>query len=645
MSDINVVANNIGAMFTSNNLKTTTDSKTKSVEKLSSGYRINRAADDAAGLTISEKMRSQIRGLTQASANAQDGISMVQTADGALEEVHSMLQRCNELAIKAANGTLCDADRNAIDDEIQQILEEIDRCAETSEFNTIKLFPVNGKKPDETQNLDNSFGTRFHFEYDSDDRKVKVSQSSLGTEISVNANSTGYEALAYKIATEYVPNAVDQITKAFPSLNSTDLSNYTLDINISQVDGSGKVLAYVGGWFSEFPDKCTSVSLTVDMDDFTEEYVNPSSSKAELIESTIAHEMMHAVMDIVLPEGMYANNHEGDFPEWFVEGTAQLAGGGFTTNWNSEPRYYAMQLSSADDDSMDAQIESYLSKYSAPGRPYGHGFFAAAYIGYLANGGGDVTAENIAGGMDKVFDGIKNGTYSSLDQATKDLTGKSLNKIVSLISAIGDKEDVDATVEFVRRLCYATNDGAGSVIASGGLRAGGADVLGSSVSSSLLKADTDNVKIDKPTPSYITLQVGASSGQEIRLQLYSINSNALGLGEISYKNVTNDASEVRNNGSAGIYSAKESISKFKNAIDKVSSVRSYFGAVQNRLEHTIANLDNIVENTTSAESNIRDTDMALEVVKNAKESILEQAAQAMLSQVNHQKDGILTLLG
>ena len=135
-----VVQHNMQAMNANRQLGVTTSSQGKVTEKLSSGYKINRAADDAAGLTISEKMRSHIRGLTQASANAQDGVSCVQTAEGALTEVHAMLQRMNELAVKAANGTNTTADRTAIQAEISQLNSEISRVAESTEFNTLNLL-------------------------------------------------------------------------------------------------------------------------------------------------------------------------------------------------------------------------------------------------------------------------------------------------------------------------------------------------------------------------------------------------------------------------------------------------------------------------------------------------------------------------
>ena len=140
-----VVQHNMQAMNANRMLNVTTSSQAKATEKLSSGYKINRAADDAAGLSISEKMRKQIKGLDQASTNAQDGISAVQTAEGALTEVHSMLQRMNELTVQASNGTNSESDREAIQNEISQLTTEIDRVAETTKFNETYLLKGNGK--------------------------------------------------------------------------------------------------------------------------------------------------------------------------------------------------------------------------------------------------------------------------------------------------------------------------------------------------------------------------------------------------------------------------------------------------------------------------------------------------------------------
>jgi len=630
MSDLNVIAHNLTSVFTANNLNITGKRKTDSIEKLSSGYKINRAADDAAGLTISEKMRSQIRGLTQASLNAQDGISMVQTIDGALEEVHSMLQRCNELAIKAANGTLCKADRDAIDDELQQIFDEIDRCAETSEFNTKKLFPSDGLIP-------------------------TVSTSSIV--------ASSWDALAEHISQELVPNVVNQILSKFDSLKNVIDNKYIgsesdklkMPLDIQGDDGVNGTLAYVTHW-NTFPEQNLSrMSLSVDMNDF-----NDDSIDSEKLESTIAHEMMHAVMAAAIPARMYTNDSVEDLPKWFIEGTAQLTGGGFPTNWNSELEQIVKGLNSEQDNSRDEDITDYLSEYTVENRVYGHGYLASAYLGYLANGGsGNVDASSISSGMNKVFQRLIDHPEESFESAINNvLSAVSEKRLQDIIDGInGEGSNVADATEFVRKLCYNSKGGAGSVIASGGLNTGGSDIIGSSESSSKIYIDPDKIKVpaainesgktvDGSDPDFlISLQVGAASGQEIAVKLFSVNSNALGLKDISYKNSQANNGDIDKAILANSEAAKQSISIFQEAISRVSYVRSYYGAVQNRLEHTIANLDNVVENTTAAESRIRDTDMASEIVKFSKENILEQAGQSILAQANHQKDGILNLLG
>ena len=155
-----VIQHNLTAMNANRMLNVTTSAQSKSAEKLSSGYKINRAADDAAGLSISEKMRKQIRGLTQASSNAQDGVSAVQTAEGALTEVHSMLQRMNELAVQSANGTNSQTDRKAIQDEIDQLTSEIDRVSETTKFNETYLLKGDPTKADTAYFMESGYAIK-----------------------------------------------------------------------------------------------------------------------------------------------------------------------------------------------------------------------------------------------------------------------------------------------------------------------------------------------------------------------------------------------------------------------------------------------------------------------------------------------------
>lgn len=189
-----IVQHNMTAMNSNRTLSITTNNQAKATEKLSSGYKINRAADDAAGLTISEKMRSQIRGLTQASANAQDGISCVQTAEGALAEVHEMLQRMNELAVKSSNGTNTSDDRKAIQAEVDALICEIDRVSTATEFNTLKL--LSGSKTSFGKGVDLQVGSRAG---SSNTITIKISAMSakgLGVEnLKVSKQSTAQAAI------------------------------------------------------------------------------------------------------------------------------------------------------------------------------------------------------------------------------------------------------------------------------------------------------------------------------------------------------------------------------------------------------------------------------------------------------------------
>jgi len=199
-----VVQHNVTAMNANRQLGITTGIQSKSSEKLSSGYKINRAADDAAGLAISEKMRRQVRGLTQASANAQDGISAVQTAEGALNEVHDMLQRMNELATKAANETLTSSDRTYINEEITALKTEINRTAEATEFNNQHL--LNGSFTNKKLQV----GTETN-----DNNQIKISISKMSASgigigsISVTG-SNGSNALK---AMDKIKSALESVSK------------------------------------------------------------------------------------------------------------------------------------------------------------------------------------------------------------------------------------------------------------------------------------------------------------------------------------------------------------------------------------------------------------------------------------------------
>lgn len=619
-----VVQHNLQAMNASRQLLINNKKMTGLTEKLSSGYRVNRAADDAAGLAMSEKMRRQIRGLTQASANAQDGISLVQSAEGAMNEIHAMLQRGTELAVKAANGTLTDDDRSMVDAEIQQLKQAIDQTAHHTVFNEMPLFPTNGASP---RSMAGNQVYHYEISYRISDGMILIGSDNgdVAQVASTGPDALTESVLADKIANELIPNAIAQIFDAFPSLkNATGSDTIDMALDVSFLDGPGGTLAYAQYSYAS-SGKPVNMLVKVDTADFDDDDATGTGENAETLESTIAHELMHSVMQYNLTDGM--SGRTGDkYPTWFIEGTAQLAGGGFPTNWNNTLLNYANALSGAEDASKDADIANYLKAYTVNGRPYGHGYLAAAYVGYLASGATAVTGANIAAGMDKVFEDLLNG--DSLSDAIYKNTGMTQAQVESLF------QNPDASLtEFIRKLSYASKDGAGSVVA-GSLGTGSTNILGNTASTQAFRIDPNQVNVNTGSTGMtgateINLQVGAEVGDRINVKLFQMDAAALGLDNTSVAT------------SAG---ADNAITEFKDAVGYVSNVRSYYGAVQNRLEHTINNLDNVVENTTASESRIRDTDMAKMMVEYSNQNMLLQAGQAVLAQTNRQQEGVLALL-
>ena len=472
-----IVQHNITAMNANRMLGLTTGSLSKSTEKLSSGYRINRAADDAAGLTISEKMRKQIRGLDQASTNAEDGVSAVQTAEGALTEVHSMLQRMNELAVQASNGTNSTSDRQAIQDEISQLNTEIDRVAETTKFN-------------ETYLLKGGDGTK---------------------EVTMNGHDAGLKG-----------SLADGATKA------------TLSIEAGALDAGKKIT--IGG----------------------KEYTIGAEAK----------------------DGQALV-------------TAQEKTGGKITVNGKNYTYNDTDSKWLDSEGNDAKV--------------GNG----------ANAGEIKIADG-----DKVSDGSKTLTVMVDAKKADGTAGK--DKIDDTDSSV---ITADKAIELMQAELEAAN------------KIGVDDPASVTVSKPTYdKTKATEFEITKGTAKVadrlsFNLHVGSDADMtnKISVNIETMNSAYLGIKGL---NVADDS------GNAATYA----IDAIADAVAKVSEQRSALGAVQNRLEHTIDNLDNVVENTTSAESRIRDTDMAEEMVNYSKNSILQQAGQSMLAQANQANQGVLSLL-
>ena len=472
-----IVQHNITAMNANRMLGMTTNSLSKSTEKLSSGYRINRAADDAAGLTISEKMRKQIRGLDQASTNAEDGVSAVQTAEGALTEVHSMLQRMNELAVQASNGTNSQSDRQAIQDEISQLTTEIDRVAETTKFNeTYLLKGGDGKK-----------------------------------EVTMKGHDAGLKG-----------TLTDGATKA------------TFSLEKGALDAGKKVT--IGG----------------------KEYTIGAEAKDG-----------QALVDAKAADG---NKITVNGKEYIYK----------TDKWTDGTN--------------------------------------AVKVGTGANDG-----EIKIGAGDTVSDGNKTLTVMTDAKNTDGTAGKD------------EIDDTDSSVITAKKAIELMKN---ELLAANKIGVDDDSIPAVSVEApnayDAAKATTftitkGNAKVADRLSFNLHVGSDADMTNKIGVNIETMNSSYLGIKGL---NVADDS------GNAATYA----IDAIADAVAKVSEQRSALGAVQNRLEHTIDNLDNVVENTTSAESRIRDTDMAEEMVNYSKNNILQQAGQSMLAQANQANQGVLSLL-
>ncbi len=467
-----VVQHNMQAANASRMLGITTGDQSKSTEKLSSGFKINRAADDAAGLSISEKMRKQIRGLDQASTNASDGISAVQTAEGALTEVHSMLQRMNELAVQAANGTNSESDRSSIQDEINQLTTEIDRVAETTKFNeTYLLKGGNG------------------------DRTVRVSAHDAGLVGSLSQNTT---------------------TATFQMRKLEIGDSYTIGGTTYRI-GAQTVTAAL-----------TALKITT--------AATPSDDKITALKTG----------DVIKIDGksFTIDENETDMEQSRIKATmiSKLAGKGSTLEFN--------------------------------GRTV------------------SVFSEDVVSGVDQNNKTLITTTAAYFRVKTE----------LTAASSIG-----------------ATNTRA---VTSEG------DIGATYVNFTITRGDV----ISKNTLVF-NLHVGSDADMtnKIGVEIDTMDAKSLG---IHGMNVSDDT------GKAATYA----IDAISDALAKVSAQRSALGAIQNRLEHSIANLDNVVENTNAAESRIRDTDMADEMVTYSKNNILMQAGQSMLAQANQATQGVLSIL-
>lgn len=512
------INHNISALKANNQLSKTNNLLDKSLEKLSSGYRINSAADDSAGLAISEKMRTQISGLDQASRNASDGISVIQTAEGALVEVESMLQRMRELAVQSANGTYTTNDRVAIQSEIDQLNQEITRISKTTEFNTMTLLDGNIDRKSYSSNNN-------------------VALVSLSDSVDVG---------------QYNVNITEDARQAVLVGNDTDFSTLV----------SGKIPASLAGTIN-VNGETVKVEIGDTMDDVFEKIRDACDN-----------------VDI----NVFASNTAAPA----AGGTVDMAG------------YLPQPLTSND----------YLVFVS---RNYGSSQSVEVYCDNQNLC--DLLGLTIAGAKSKGFDAqatISTAAPSQFNEtATLSVDG---NKVT-----VSDRNDFKMVFEVAPGTTGTTfNDtsitSATAAPAQGAINVAGAD---KAVIVSVLDAGP------------MDLQIGANEGQTMAVRIPEVTPATLGVDKI-------------NIGTAA--GAQEAITLLDTAINTVSAIRSKLGAYQNRLEHSISNLDTTSENMTESLSRIEDVDMAEEMANYTQKNVLAQAGTSMLAQSNQRPQTILSLL-
>ena len=634
-----VVQHNMQAMNANRMLNVTTSSQAKSTEKLSSGYKINRAADDAAGLSISEKMRKQIRGLDQASSNAQDGVSAVQTAEGALTEVHSMLQRMNELAVQAANGTNSETDRQSIQDEISQLTTEIDRVAETTKFNETYLLKGNtaGTASDKQVNahdaglagklVDNGDGTAT-FTLDkplADGNKVTIA----GKEYTIGTKEAGTDG--FKKSTDLnttklsvgdsVTSADGLTTKTLVNKIANDSSIYNTDDTI-EIDGASYTIA-------------TNTDLSTG---------KLSAADAELmVNDALAAGKSAKFTSTKAGAGMYGASSTTDVDIVSTLGADEVSTLGVTVD--TKGTVTAKDLNGANLDAGETVTVS-GEKITATTSDPANMSSVKDVVKQLKDGdsitiGGNIFAikdkTNVGANQISVDDAL--GLLNDKDEVSIAATTPEATSAMSVAgltsgttyTAVETKvASADENVISAKDAYKMMADELAKASSIGTDEGKEATVKSNNSGSFTITKGTAEVK----NPLAIGLHVGADADMTNKITVDIDSMSTAGLG-IKGLNVKDDS------GIAATYA----IDAIADAVSKVSAQRSALGAVQNRLEHTIANVDNVVENTTSAESRIRDTDMAETMVEYSKNNILAQAGQSMLAQANQSNQGVLSLLG
>ena len=582
-----VVAHNLIAMNSQRQLNIVNNKKVKSTGKLSSGYRINRASDDAAGLSISERMRKQINGLDKGINNTQDGVSMCQVGDGALAEVSAMLQRVTQLSVQAANGTLEPSERQDIQREISQILNEIDRIGSTTDFNTIKLFDGNDTV------ITNADGSPF-IEGNIPFGDFSLADVSLGvTPFDGNANNTprlnaivdnpnsaahmkNYNLIFGNGSTSYASiratNSQGESVISLSSFHSTginQLSDTSWENTLTYTDANGFDIQLI--------QKISTRDTSATQKDYTIEYEfqNMSSDNVTL------DVMFHA-------DTAYNNN---DRCEGYFIGQNRI----------NQTTVYAKDTSTT----VPAQQNNVIYN-NMPGN------FSIVDVDSALPFSEKITLNGA-----EMPDVVSVGIYSSID----DWDYYSQSGLTTNLGQDTHSQDLGFSLIWEDK----------ALSAGGSFKASfdyGIVATNSDTNLPTVNMSSDPVMTHEEVKR-IWIQCSSKTDDGMYLDFGEMNSRALGIDGID---VTTE------------HGAKRGLEMVDKGLQYVSNIRARIGAQQNRLQNTIDNNGNAMENLTAAESAIRDTNMADEMVKYSMQSLLSQAGQSMLAQANQSNQGVLSLL-
>lgn len=598
------INHNIQALNAYRNLSQTMFQTSKSLEKLSSGLRINRAADDAAGLAISEKMRSQIRGLNMAERNTLDAISLIQTGEGALGEVHSILQRMRELSVQAANGTLEEQDRQAIQDEINQLTQEIDRIADTTQFNQKKLFSGSEK------------GRAF--------ADINSSQ--------VNYTGNGvWKGLVTATPTDPASVVID-FSKDFGALTTSDLEGKTFTINgktyeIDITDGSSSGVTGNNIAVNLTTAEWKTISNDTDIKDNINTLMSKLKSAIEDNDGTLFNVVKVDAVDDADPGNGTIQN-----------GTLTL-----TTKNNMSPKDAKNIAVNTDFLATDgvqfvdpADSTTSVTTFVAKENALNANSFTITFS-EMPKAGDKLVIDGLT--IDFIDTTAPAPAYTSGTSAQINIKGKDIFKVLDEIKGILTKAQLDTTNEPVKNLAN-TFDVVGTTLILGTTFTEDTPPVGLEI-----ELHDGDFEANKGKDLSLEFQIGANSSESLAVSISVMDAASLGIG----RNANGTPTAPGFNAQAGVdvmsvEAARAAIDIFDNAIKLVSTERSKLGAIQNRLEHTTNNLQTANENLTSAESRIRDLDMAEEMTNFTRNNILNQAGQAMLAQSNQLPQGILQLL-